>query len=221
MVNYWSNEIDDILIEYNMSNDMIEREQLYREHLHKPLRKVCEVMVNKLYAPHMPPKKELQDELLTYAILQLHKYSSYKGKSFSYFTVILKNRMLYLREQSYKQELDMTDIMGWVMVDELQDIVEETHHKTKYPTELLYLPEVDSPSQYNIPWNQFPINTLMKKHRKVGKEIIHILTTHSFTHKKEFLKIIRQKTNCNTSIITRILKRMTPWVQEYTTKITL
>jgi len=217
MANYWSRQLDTILLQYNASKDPIQRERLYRDHLHRPLRKMCEVMVNKFYASHMISKRELQDDLLTFAILQLHKYTPQKGKSFSYFTVILRNRMLLLREQSYTNQLNMTDIMGWVQVDELQDVAEVTYHKTKYPVELLYHPEVEvipaKPTSI-IQWYQFPIHTLQKRHHKVGQEILHLLATHPFVHKKDLLEMIRQKTNCNNTTIKRIFKKMTPWVQK-------
>jgi hypothetical protein len=174
-------------------------------------------MVNKFYATHMVQKRELQDDLLAFVVLQLHKYTPQKGKSFSYFTVILRNRMLYLREQSYKQQLDMTDIMGWVQVDELQDTLDETHYKTKYPVELLYHPEVEvvpAKSTPTIHWHQFPLHTLKQRYQPIGQEILHILASHQFVHKKDLLDIIRQKTNCKTEIITRIFKKMTPWVQK-------
>ncbi len=217
MATYWTTHLDAILIQYNASPDAVEREHLYRDYLHTPLRKMCEVMVNKFYASHMPSTKELQDDLLTFAALQLHKYTPQKGKSFSYFTVILRNRMLYMRALSYKQQLDMTDIMGWVQVDELQDVVDPTYHKTKYPVELLYHPEVEvvPTKSTKIDWQQFPLHTLKARYHVAGKEILHLLATQQFTNKKQFLEVVRSKTKCKTEILTRIFKKMTPWVQQY------
>lgn len=221
---YWQNTLDTIIVTYNESTDPIEREYLYRTHIDGPLRKMIQILVRKLYSPDLI-NPELEYDLLVYTVLQLEKYTPCRGKSFSYFTVIIKNRILHLRATQYKEERQYTDILGWHQLLEIADEQSTTHEtvlktaKTTYPRQLLYT--MDNSDEYTDDIHEklqrIAIPTVFKKLRqqRIARAVITLLQhPHTLTkyHKKEFLEEIRQQTGYRTVHIKVVIDKLIPHV---------
>jgi len=202
----------------------MEREHLYRTQIDVPLRKMIQILVRKFYSPELITS-ELEYDLLVYTVLQLDKYTSARGKSFSYFTVIIKNRILHLRATQYKEETQHTNILGWHQLLEIADVQSNTHEtvlktaKTVYPRQLLY--RMDECDNYAVPIHeklqQLAIPRIFKKLRqqRIAQAVIALLQhPHTLTkyHKKEFLEEIRQQTGYRTVHIKVVLDKLTPYI---------
>lgn len=223
-VMYWPETLDHIIVRYNESHDDYVRETLYRTYIDVPLRKMIQILVRKFYDSERITA-ELEYDLLVYTILQLGKYTQARGKSFSYFTVIIKNRIFYLRELTHKEETQHTNILGWHQLLEIADEQSNTHEtvlktaKTVYPRQLLY--RMDECDNYAVPIHeklqQLSIPRIFKKLRqqRIAQAVITLLQhPHTLTkyHKKEFLEHIRQQTGYRTVHIKVVIDKLMPHV---------
>lgn len=221
---YWQDILDTTIVDYNHSTDSTEREHLYRTQLDIPLRKMIQILVRKFYSPELITP-ELEYDLLVYTVLQLDKYTPERGKSFSYFTVIIKNRIFYLREIAHKEEKQYTNILGWHQLLEIADAQSHTHEtvlktaQTVYPRQLLY--RIDECDNYAVPIHeklqQLVIPKIFKKLRqqRIAQAVISLLqnpTALTKYHKKEFLEHIRQQTGYRTVHIKVVIDKLKPHI---------
>ena len=102
---YWHGYLDQIIDQYNQSEDPDEREQLFREHLDYPLDKMAENIINRFKFPYINNSfEETKQQVVSFLVMNLGKYNSEKAKSFSYFSVIAKNYLILHNDKGYKQE---------------------------------------------------------------------------------------------------------------------
>ena len=221
---YWSNTLDDIIVQYNQSTDFDERETLYRTHIDKPLRTMIEILLRKFYGVATLDMEEFYD-ILTHVTLQLPKYNEYQGKSFSYFTVIIKHRILHAREVKHRTTTQYSDILGWNHYIEVADMLEHADDYEPitatplYPSQLMYYMDMDDTPADAIyeRMRTLHIPTIFKKirQRKIATAVIALFHNHDVLtkyHKKEFLEQIRQQTGYKTVHIKAVISKLIPHI---------
>lgn len=156
MGTYWERTLDHHIVEYNTATDPDLREHLYRTYVDTPLRKLVEILTAKFLAKELlTRRKEIQEEALAHAVLQLPKYHLGRGKSFSYFTVVVRHHIWKYNTQTQKDTQQYLNIRGMEMLTvtqaedyytDYQDDTPKTYHKVPYPEELkVYQPEPTMP----------------------------------------------------------------------------
>jgi len=102
---YFTQETEQAIIAFNNTEDTFEREKIYREHIQYPFDKLAENVINRFKFPYMDSSfKSVKDQVVSFLVLNIHKYSANKGKAFSYFSVIAKNYLILNNNNFYKHE---------------------------------------------------------------------------------------------------------------------
>lgn len=91
METYWTDDLNDVIEQYNSSTDDLERELLFKHHIEQPIRKLAECIVNMHSSMFTQNKEELMHDVVSHVVTNLHNYDISKGKSFSYFSIASKN----------------------------------------------------------------------------------------------------------------------------------
>lgn len=102
---YFTKETELAIIRYNNCEDDDLRNKIFREEIHKPLDKLAENIINRFKFPYMDSHfQDVKDQVVSFLVLNLHKFTENKGKAFSYFSVIAKNYLILNNNNRYKQE---------------------------------------------------------------------------------------------------------------------
>ena len=89
---YFTQDTEDAIVEYNSSEDMIERNKLYNERISYPFDKLAENILNTFkFSYFQCSHEEVQKEVVSNLVSNIHKYKQGNGKAFSYFSIIAKN----------------------------------------------------------------------------------------------------------------------------------
>lgn len=214
---YWPKELDNIIVKYNSSLDLDEREKIFIEYLNYPLNKLVENVINRFKFPYMGDTfEEIKKQVVSFLVVNLSKYSPEKGKSFSYFSVIAKNYLILHNNNGYKQEkrsLYFSDIEDehHIPLEEIadtQDVVENNSEDFKEFTKLM------------INYWDGNITRVFKKKRDadIANAIIDLFrkadSIENFNKKALYL-FIREMTGCKTSYITKVVNKMKKSVWEH------
>ena len=210
---YFTKETEQAIIRFNDSNDLEEREQIYREHICYPFDKLAENIINRFKFPYMDSSfQDVKDQVVSFLVLNIHKYAADKGKAFSYFSVIAKNYLILNNNNRYKHEKRSVywsdSIDGRAPLEEIMVMdtsAAETQKDMKEFT-LLMLEFWDH--------NLFRI---FKKRRdiEIADAILELFRRaegiENFNKKALYL-MVREMTGHKTSAITKVVNRMSDYV---------
>lgn len=89
--NYFNEEVEKAILDYNVSDNQSERDRLFRI-IYKPLCKIAEVMYNKIKPIYIYGEPlAIQMDCVAFMAERLHFIKEGKGKAFSYMTVTARN----------------------------------------------------------------------------------------------------------------------------------
>jgi hypothetical protein len=206
---YFTQETENAIVQYNLTEDLHERELIYKNEIHKPLDKLAENVINRFKFPYIQGSfDEVKAQVVSFLVINLHKYTADKGKAFSYFSVIAKNYLIAHNNNAWKEEkrtsyfADKQDEQ--FTLDELLSVdTEEVEIKADF-SEFFRLAV-----QY---WD-FNLTRLFKKKRdiEIANAVIelmrHVNSLENF-NKKALYVMIREMTNYKTSHITKVTNKM-------------
>ena len=128
--NYFTEETEKAVVEYQNTEDDIERNRIFSKHIYVPLRKICEVYANSI--DHSYVGESLEDRindclahLMTSAIF---KFNPISGKAYSYFSVSAKFFFMQLNIRGYAK---IKSNRGFEPLDGI-DGVDETIEQDEY-----------------------------------------------------------------------------------------
>jgi hypothetical protein len=213
---YFTDETEKAIVEFNKMTDLYEREIIFREKIHPPIDKLAENVINRFKFPYMDGNfEDVKNQVVSFLVLNLHKYTENKGKAFSYFSVVAKNYLVLHNNNSYRDEVRsarLADSSG----DEsflLEDILttkpesESTQKDTKDFMELL------------IHYWEFNLDRIFKKprDREIANAVLELMkranSIENFNKKALYL-LIREMTNGKTVHITKVINKMKVHVLE-------
>jgi hypothetical protein len=213
---YFTQDTERAIVEYNKSSDQEERDQIFRERIHAPIDKLAENIINRFKFPYIDGNfEDIKNQVVSFLVLNLHKFTEDKGKAFSYFSVVAKNYLVLHNNNSYRDELRSTYIVD-SSTDEsylLEEVlttkpeVESSHKDTSDFVELLI--------QY---WD-FNLDRIFRKKRdkEIANAVIELMkranTIENF-NKKALYVLIREMTNNKTVHITKVINKMKVHVLE-------
>lgn len=210
---YFTELTEAAIVQYNLSNDPSERERLYRDSIEKPLDKIAENIINRFKFPYANQSYEdIKRQVVSFLVINLHKYTSGKGKAFSYLSVIAKNYLILHNSNGWKEEkraISLTENGNeeYVQIDDvvqLEAIDEHQHDDIREFTSLLI--------KY---WDKnLAVIFKKKKDHQVATAIVGLFrrveTIENF-NKKYLYTLIREETDCNTNYTTKIIKKMSQY----------
>lgn len=206
---YFPKATEEAIIRYNESEDMDEREQIFRTSILKPLDKLAENIINRFKFPYINLSfDETKKQVVSFLVINLSKYTQDKGKAFSYFSVIAKNYLILHNNNGYKQEKRSISLSEsgetFVPIEEMvsleaKDVRE--HEDTKEFVRLMI--------EY---WDK-NLTVIFKKKRDIDiayavVELFRRADNIENFNKKALYLMIREMTDCKTSYITKVVNKM-------------
>jgi hypothetical protein len=207
---YFTVDTEKAIIEYNKSTDDDERNTIFRERIHAPIDKLAENIINRFKFPYMNANfEDVKNQVVSFLVLNLHKFTEDKGKAFSYFSVVAKNYLVLHNNNSYRDELRSS-----YLVDSSNDesfMLEEVL-TTQHGTETLQRDAQDLIELLVQYWD-FNLDRVFKKQRdrEIANAVIELLkranSIENFNKKALYL-LIREMTNNKTVHITKVINKM-------------
>ena len=210
---YFTEDTEKAIIAYNKSTDTDEREQIFRSKIQGPLDKLAENVINRFKFPYMEGTfDEIKAQVVSFLVINLHKFTEDKGKAFSYFSVIAKNYLILHNNNSYKEEKrvlyfsDQTE--DSFSLEEMLIVEPETKDSTVDMKEFLKL---------LVEYWEFNLDRFFKKKRDkeiaaaIVKLIERIDNIDNFNKKALYL-MVREMTSYKTAHITKVINKMRPQI---------
>ena len=187
--NYYFNQgTEKAIIRYNKTDDAGLKNIIYNEHIAKAFDKLAENIIHtfKFYYFDVS-SEEVKHEVVSFMVMNMHKFKEGKGKAFSYFSIVAKNYLILHNNKNYKMckihsQMDVLDYKRNIM-GESQDS-ESAQKATLFVDELQRFWDTNLTNIFRIKENIENFN----------KKALYIL--------------IREMTGSNTQHITRIINVM-------------
>lgn len=203
---YFTQDTEDAIVLYNKTNDSHKRNQIYIEHLKFPLEKLVENVFNTFkFEYFLDDPTDVQREVLSFILLNLHKYKGNRGRAFSYFSIVAKNYLILNNNKNYKVKKMYQDIE---MSDEVFGIEDESENQRQedYTQEFVNL-------MYDF-WEK-KITDIFEKDRDVQIaysiiELFRYIDVIDTFNKKTIYLLIREMTGYTGQHITPVLNKMKP-----------
>ena len=92
------------------------RNRIYNDHIKDAFDKLCENIIHTFkYYYFDVSSEEVKNEVVSFLVMNMHKYTEGKGKAFSYFSIVAKNYLILHNNNNYKKMKthDKIDVMDW------------------------------------------------------------------------------------------------------------
>jgi len=207
---YFTPETEKAIVEYNKSTDEDERNIIFREKIHAPIDKLAENIINRFKFPYMNGNfEDIKNQVVSFLVLNLHKFTEDKGKAFSYFSVVAKNYLVLHNNNSYRDELRSS-----YLVDSSSDesfMLEEV--LTTKPDAETSQRDTSDFVELLVQYWDFNLDRIFKKQRdrEIANAVVELLkranSIENF-NKKALYVLIREMTNNKTVHITKVINKM-------------
>ena len=207
---YFTESTERAIIRYNNSDNEILRNKIYQEHIEYPFQKLAENIIHtfKFYYFDVP-SEDVKHEVVSFLVMNMHKFKAGKGKAFSYFSIVAKNYLILHNNNNYKkmkqhQKLDVLDFKRSLSSESSQ--VENAEANSEF-TELML--------DY---WDN-NLNNVFKRKKdiRVADSVLELFRRRQNIenfNKKALYILIREMTGSNTQHITRVINVMKKYISE-------
>ncbi len=201
---YFTQITENAIIRYNNSEDSFLRNKIYNEHIAYPFDKLAENIIHtfKFYYFDVP-SEQVKHEVVSFLVMNMHKFKEGKGKAFSYFSIVAKNYLILNNNNNYKK---MKSHRGLDILDFKRNITSESKVVEDKET---YEEFTDMMLDY---WeNNLPNIFKRQKDILVADAVLELFrrsqNMENF-NKKALYVLIREMTGSNTQHITRVVNVM-------------
>jgi len=211
---YFTQDTEDAIVEYLITEDINERNRIYNERIEYGFYKLAENIIHtfKFYYTDTDTIEELKHEVITFLLEKLHLYKPEKGKAFSYFGTIAKRYLIVYNENNYKKLQEKADVDesddDQVVLYENDKNIEVTFDEQSFMDQ--YIKYIDTHL-----FKLFP----KKQDAQTADAIVELFRkreTLEIFNKKALYIYIREITDVSTPQITKIIKKLkTLYVQLY------
>jgi len=110
---YFTPIAEKAIVAYNKEKDNIKRNRVYKEHIHYPIWKLAQNIINRFKFPYMDGcTEDKQFEVIGFILQKLGKYTQNKGRAFSYFSIVAKNYCIQTNNKAYKMLKSKTSLLA-------------------------------------------------------------------------------------------------------------
>ena len=113
--NYFTQETEDAIVQYNISNDKKFKSNIYSREIHYPFYKLTENIIHTFkfyYTDNVENLEDLQHEIMVFLLDKIHLFDPSKGaKAYSYFGTIVKRWLIIYNQKKYKKKIDSVDMV--------------------------------------------------------------------------------------------------------------
>ena len=201
---YFTQKTEDAIIRYNNEERPAMRNRIYNDHIKDAFDKLCENIIHtfKFYYFDVS-SEEVKNEVVSFLVMNMHKYTAGKGKAFSYFSIVAKNYLILHNNNNYKKMKthDKIDVMDWDRSIQTEISQQNTNQEfSEFVQQML---------EY---WDN-NINVIFRRQKdvRVADAVLHIFRIKGsieLFNKKALYILIREMTQSNTQHITRVINVM-------------
>jgi len=201
---YFTDVTEKAIIRYNNEERPFMRNRIYNDHIKDAFDKLCENIIHtfKFYYFDVS-SEEVKNEVVSFLVMNMHKYTEGKGKAFSYFSIVAKNYLILHNNNNYKKMKthDKIDVMDWDRSIQTEISQQNTNQEfSEFVQQML---------EY---WDN-NMNVIFRRQKdvRVADAVLHIFRIKGnieLFNKKALYILIREMTQSNTQHITRVINVM-------------
>ena len=201
---YFTDVTEKAIIRYNNEERPAMRNRIYNDHIKDAFDKLCENIIHtfKFYYFDVS-SEEVKNEVVSFLVMNMHKYTAGKGKAFSYFSIVAKNYLILHNNNNYKKMKthDKIDVMDWDR--SIQNEISQQNTNQEFSEFVQQMLEY---------WDN-NINVIFRRQKdvRVADAVLHIFRIKGnieLFNKKALYILIREMTQSNTQHITRVINVM-------------
>lgn len=100
---YFNSTTERAIIRYNNTDNAALKNKIYNDHIAYPFDKLAENIIHtfKFYYFDVP-SDQVKHEVVSFLVMNMHKFKEGKGKAFSYFSIVAKNYLILHNNKNYK-----------------------------------------------------------------------------------------------------------------------
>lgn len=200
--NYFDQEVNDAIVEFNLSDDKTRRDVIFYRIIYPALNKLVENIIHKWkFYNYESSYEDLKLDTVTYLFEQLGKYKPETGsKAFSYFTIVARNFLFKRAKDLRKVQMEVNNL----------DLVDSDRNIMVEVTKQDYL---DDKVDFNREWINSLENNLdqicqTKREKAIISSFINVFNSGvDIDNKKLFYIYLREQTGLEnkTQPITKIM----------------
>ena len=201
---YFNIGTEKAIIRYNKTDDVNLKNKIYNEHISYAFDKLAENIIHtfKFYYFDVP-SEQVKHEVVSFLVMNMHKFKEGKGKAFSYFSIVAKNYLILHNNKNYKNYKihDKMEVLDYgTNIKEKQNMNDVADFNKEYVNEML---------EY---WDNNLTNVFRRqKDILVADAVLEMFRRRDNIenfNKKALYILIREMTGSNTQHITRIINVM-------------
>ena len=203
--NYYFNiGTEKAIIRYNKTDDARLKNIIYNEHIAKAFDKLAENIIHTFKFYYFDVGSiEVKHEVVSFLVMNIHKFKEGKGKAFSYFSIVAKNYLILNNNKNYKMGKIHSEMK---VLDYKRNLMGENTTSKTAEKSVLFVGEL------HRFWDANLTNIFRRdKDIRVADSVLHIFrikeNIENF-NKKALYILIREMTGSNTQHITRIINVM-------------
>ena len=201
---YFHQGTEKAIIRYNNSDNPHLRNKIYNEHIRAAFDKLAENIIHTFKFYYFDTtSEEVKNEVVSFLVMNMHKFKEGKGKAFSYFSIVAKNYLILNNNKNYKMGKihDGIDVL-----DYKRNITGEVNTSERSEINSLFTEEL-------VRFWEFNLTNIFRRDKdiRVADSVLHLFrikqNLENF-NKKALYILIREMTGSNTQHITRIINVM-------------
>ena len=201
---YFTQITENAIIRYNGSEDSVLRNRIYNDHIAYAFDKLAENIIHtfKFYYFDVP-SEQVKHEVVSFLVMNMHKFKEGKGKAFSYFSIVAKNYLILNNNNNYKKmkshrELDVLDFKRNLSSE--AQIMSDKETYEEFTDMMLDYWENNLPNIFKRQKDILVADAVLELFRR-SKDMENF-------NKKALYVLIREMTSSNTQHITRVVNVM-------------
>ena len=201
---YFTQITENAIIRYNNSEDSFLRNKIYNEHIAYAFDKLAENIIHtfKFYYFDVP-SEQVKHEVVSFLVMNMHKFKEGKGKAFSYFSIVAKNYLILNNNNNYKKmkshrELDILDFKRNLSSE--SQVIDDKETYEEFTEMMLDYWENNLPNIFKRQKDILVADAVLELFRRSQN-------MENF-NKKALYVLIREMTGSNTQHITRVVNVM-------------
>ena len=201
---YFTQTTEEAIVAYNLEYSHSKKERIYNEHIHKPLFKLAENIINRFRFYYMDGSPtDVKYEVITFLLEKLPKYTQDKGKAFSYFSIVAKNYLIQNNNKNYKR---LTKKAAVNHIDWQRNVTNEIVKESVLSTIKDFMNQFVE--RYT---NQVEDRFRMDRDKAIAYAVLELFRTRENIetyNKKALYILIREMTGAKTQYITKVVKQI-------------
>ena len=201
---YFTKETENAIVQYNQSEDDIERNLLYSKKIHPAFYKLAEIMIHRFKFYNFDVSHEdVKHEVISFLHEKITKYKAENGKAFSYFSIVAKNYLIAENNKNYyhykrSQGIDAIDLERNVVNEKVRyDMIEE---KKDFVDIFV-----------NVVEKYLPLFFTKQRDIQVADSIVYLFKTRDNIenyNKKAIYILVRERTGVSSQYITSVIGKI-------------